>query len=104
MDDLSVYLIKAGHASTEPKALSIIKPFQHRLSIVFDDGLSDERPAKSRLERLREDLRGRGYFEEMGEGARGFRVYNDETELMDAEMVNGWAGTLDTLFLFVRIT
>lgn len=45
-----------------------------------------------------------GYFEEMGEGARGFRVYNDETELMDAEMVNGWAGTLDTLFLFVRIT
>ena len=41
------------------------------------------------------------YGQEMGKDARVWRVYNDETDRSDAEMVNGWKGTLDTLLIFV---
>ena len=41
-------------------------------------------------------------MEEMSENARVWHVYNDEAERIDAELVDGWIGTLDTLLLFVR--
>jgi hypothetical protein len=43
------------------------------------------------------------YNEEMENNARVWRVYNDEADRIDAEMVAGWRGTLDTLLIFVRI-
>jgi hypothetical protein len=44
------------------------------------------------------------YDEEFkGDNARVWRVYNDEADRIDAEMVAGWRGTLDTLLIFVRI-
>jgi hypothetical protein len=39
----------------------------------------------------------------MGDHARVWRIYNDEADRIDAEMVAGWRGTLDTLLIFVRI-
>jgi hypothetical protein len=39
----------------------------------------------------------------MGDHARVWRVYNAEADRIDAEMVAGWRGTLDTLLIFVRI-
>jgi hypothetical protein len=41
------------------------------------------------------------YMEEMGDSARVWRVYLDETDQIDAELVNGWRSTLDTLLIFV---
>jgi hypothetical protein len=43
-------------------------------------------------------------MEEMGENARVWRVYNDEADRTDMEMVDGWKGTLDTLLIFVSVT
>lgn len=40
---------------------------------------------------------------ELNEGARVWRVYSDEVERIDAEMVQGWMSTLDTLLIFVSI-
>jgi hypothetical protein len=42
-------------------------------------------------------------MEELTENARVWRVYNDEADRSDAEMVAGWTSTLDTLFIFVRV-
>ena len=42
-------------------------------------------------------------MEEMADNARVWRVANDETERSDAEMVNGWLGTVDSLLLFVSV-
>jgi hypothetical protein len=41
------------------------------------------------------------YMEEMGDHARIWHIYNEEAAQIDAEMVNGWKGSLDTLLLFV---
>jgi hypothetical protein len=38
----------------------------------------------------------------MSDDARVWRVYNDEAERVDAEMVEGWRSILDTLLIFVR--
>ena len=43
------------------------------------------------------------YLKELDEGARVWRVYNDESDKADAEMVDGWRNTLNTLFIFVSI-
>lgn len=43
------------------------------------------------------------YMEEMSENARVWRVYLDESDREDAELVNGWRSTLDTLLIFVRL-
>ena len=43
------------------------------------------------------------YMEEMGDHARVWRVYNDEADKLDEDMVTGWKSTLDTLLIFVRI-
>jgi hypothetical protein len=40
-------------------------------------------------------------MEEMGDNARVWRVYLDETDQIDAELVNSWKSTLDTLLIFV---
>ena len=40
-------------------------------------------------------------MQEMDDGARVWRVSNDESERIDVELVEGWTGTLDTLFIFV---
>jgi hypothetical protein len=40
-------------------------------------------------------------MEEMGDNARVWHVYNDEADRIDAEMVDGWRSTLDTLLIFV---
>jgi hypothetical protein len=37
----------------------------------------------------------------MDDDARVWRVYNDEAERQDADMVDGWRSTLDTLLIFV---
>lgn len=42
------------------------------------------------------------YMEEMSDNARVWRVYLDESDRIDAELVNGWISTLDTLLIFVR--
>jgi hypothetical protein len=42
-------------------------------------------------------------MEEVSENARVWRVYNDEADRRDAEMVAGWTSTLDTLFIFVSL-
>jgi hypothetical protein len=42
-------------------------------------------------------------MEEMGDHARVWRVYNDEADRIDEDMVTGWKGTLDTLLIFVGI-
>jgi hypothetical protein len=42
------------------------------------------------------------YMEEMSDNARVWRVYNDEADRIDAEMVDGWRSTLDTPLIFVR--
>jgi hypothetical protein len=44
------------------------------------------------------------YMEEMSDNARVWRVYNDEADRTDMEMVDGWKGTLDTLLIFVSAT
>ena len=41
-------------------------------------------------------------MEETSDNARVWRVYLDESDWIDNEMVNGWRGTLDTLLIFVR--
>ena len=41
-------------------------------------------------------------MKELDPEARVWRVYNDESERIDGEMVEGWKSTLDTLFIFVR--
>lgn len=41
------------------------------------------------------------YMEEMGDSARVWSVSNDESERTDTAMINGWLGSLDSLFLFV---
>ena len=41
------------------------------------------------------------YTQEMGENARVWRVYNDEADRIDAEAVDRWRNTLDTLLIFV---
>jgi len=43
------------------------------------------------------------YMEEMSDGARVWRVYNDEAERVDAEMVEAWRSTLDTLLIFAGL-
>ena len=43
------------------------------------------------------------YGEEMSDNARVWRVYNDESDRIDAEMVAGWKGTLDTLLIYVSV-
>jgi hypothetical protein len=40
-------------------------------------------------------------MEELGDNARIWRVYIDETDRMDAELVERWKATLDTLLIFV---
>jgi hypothetical protein len=40
-------------------------------------------------------------MEELTEDARVWRVYNDEADRHEAEMVEGWRSTLDTLLVFV---
>jgi hypothetical protein len=40
-------------------------------------------------------------MEEMGDNARVWRVFNDEADRIDAERVDGWRSTLDTLLIFV---
>jgi hypothetical protein len=42
------------------------------------------------------------YMEEMDNNARVWRVYLDEADRDDTELVGGWVGTLDTLLIFVR--
>jgi hypothetical protein len=42
-------------------------------------------------------------MEELSENARVWRVYNDEADQRDAEMVEGWRSTLDTLLIFVSL-
>jgi hypothetical protein len=44
------------------------------------------------------------YMEEMGENARVWRVYSDEADRIDAEAVEQWKTTLDTLLIFVSIS
>ena len=44
------------------------------------------------------------YMEETSDNARVWRVYLDESDRIDNEMVNGWRGPLDTLLIFVRAT
>lgn len=41
-------------------------------------------------------------MKEMDNNAKAFLVYNDETERIDNEMVDGWLNTLDTLLIFVN--
>ena len=41
------------------------------------------------------------YMEEMGDDARVFRVYNNESEVIDNEQVEGWLSILNTLLIFV---
>ena len=43
------------------------------------------------------------YGEEMGPNARVFRVYLDEAEIYDKEMLEGWKAALDVLLVFVSI-
>ena len=40
-------------------------------------------------------------MEEMEDNARVWRVYLDESDRIDTELVNGWKSTLDTLLIFV---
>jgi hypothetical protein len=40
-------------------------------------------------------------MKEMDDGARVWRVYLDEAERIDAERVEVWKSTLDTLLIFV---
>ena len=42
-------------------------------------------------------------YEEMNDTARVWRVYNDEADRIDAEAVDKWNTTLDTLLIFVSI-
>ena len=42
------------------------------------------------------------YCEEMSPNARFWRVYLDEAQIYDAEMIEGWRDTLDVLLVFVR--
>ena len=42
------------------------------------------------------------YTKEMSDNARVWRVYLDEAERIDAELVDRWTSTLDTLLIFVR--
>ena len=44
------------------------------------------------------------HMKEMDDEARVWRVYNDESERIDFEIVEGWTSTLDTLFIFVSST
>jgi hypothetical protein len=37
----------------------------------------------------------------MSDNARVWRVYNDESERQDADLVEGWRSTLDTQLIFV---
>ena len=37
----------------------------------------------------------------MSDDARVWRVYNDESERQDADLVEGWRSTLDTQLIFV---
>ena len=43
-------------------------------------------------------------MEELSENARVWQVYNAEADRRDADMVEGWRSTLDTLLIFVSIT
>uniref|UniRef100_D8Q5E5 DUF6535 domain-containing protein n=1 Tax=Schizophyllum commune (strain H4-8 / FGSC 9210) TaxID=578458 RepID=D8Q5E5_SCHCM len=43
------------------------------------------------------------YGEEVGDSARVWRVYNDEAQMVDAEMVEGLNGTLDVLLVFAGL-
>ena len=43
------------------------------------------------------------YMEEMNDNARVWRVYLDEADRTDAELVDIWKATLDTLLIFVSI-
>ena len=38
----------------------------------------------------------------MGPNARVWRVYQDEADMYDTEMIEGWQGTTDVLLVFVR--
>lgn len=40
-------------------------------------------------------------LEGMADSARVWRVYNDEADRIDAEIVDRWKATLDTLLIFV---
>ena len=42
-------------------------------------------------------------MEEMGPSARVWHVYNDESEAIDAELVDGWRATTDVLLVFVSL-
>ena len=42
------------------------------------------------------------YMDEMADEARVWRVYNDEAEMKDTEMIAGMQGNLDTQLIFVR--
>jgi hypothetical protein len=44
------------------------------------------------------------FGQEMGPGARVWRVYLDEAELFDRDMVEGWKDGIDVLLVFVRHT
>lgn len=43
------------------------------------------------------------YRKEMEDGARVWRVYNDEAERIDREKLDDWKSTLDTQLIFVRL-
>jgi len=43
------------------------------------------------------------YMEEMSEEARVWRVYNDEADRVDSEMVEVWKSTLNTLLIFAGL-
>jgi hypothetical protein len=40
-------------------------------------------------------------MEELTDHARVWRVYNDDADRRETEMVEGWRSTLDTLLIFV---
>lgn len=43
------------------------------------------------------------YLKELGNDAKVFNVYNDESDRYDYELVEGWIATLDTLLIFVSL-
>jgi len=40
-------------------------------------------------------------MEEMSDEARAWRMYNDEADRIDAELIEGWTGNLDNQLIFV---
>ena len=86
--------------SVQPTIVRVVSPSSiPNDSTLIDEIREDPSNADDYANIYPEDV----YMEEMGENARVWRVYLDESDRIDAATVDGWRSTLDTLLIFVRI-